>query len=63
MYSKYRITFDSAVFWNFDNDTARNFIIFGVSNSSWSNSDNYKNNFLILGKGSTLGINGSFVSP
>ena len=41
MYSEYGITFDSAVFWNFDNDTARNFIIFGVSNSSWSNSDNY----------------------
>ena len=41
VYSEYGITFDSAVFWNFDNDTARNFIIFGVSNSSWSNSDNY----------------------
>ena len=34
LYSGYGITFDSAGFWSFDNDTARNVIIFGVDNSS-----------------------------
>ena len=29
-YSGYGITFDNAGFWSFDNDTARNVIIFGV---------------------------------
>ena len=37
--------------------------IFGVDNSSSSHPDNRKNNFLILGKGPTYGINGSFRSP
>ena len=50
-------------FWSFDNDTARNVIIFGVDTSSSSHSDNHKNNFLILGKGLTLGINRSFGVP
>ena len=32
MYSGYGITFDSVGSWSFDNDTARNVIIFGVDN-------------------------------
>ena len=42
---------------------ARNFIIFGVDNSSSSHSDNFKNNFLILDEGLTYGANGSLGSP
>ena len=61
--SGYRITLDSAASWSFDNDFARNVIIFGVDNSSSSHYDNRKNNFLVLGEGPTYGINGSFGSP
>ena len=32
----------------------------GVGNSSSCHTHNLKNNFLILGEGSTFGINGSF---
>ena len=63
LYSRYGITFDIAGFWSFDNDTARNVIIFGVDNSSSSHSDNRKNNFLMLGKGPTFGINRNFGAP
>ena len=63
MCSGYGITFDSAGWWGFDNDTVRNVINFGVDNSSSSYSDNSKNNFLILGEGQTFGINGSFGWP
>ena len=62
VYSGYGITFDSAGSWSFDNDTARDVIIFGVDNSSSSHADNRKNNFLMLGDGPTFGINGSFGS-
>ena len=57
------ITFDSAGSWAFYNDFARNFIVFGVDNSSSSHADNRKNNFLVLGEGPTFGINGSSGSP
>ena len=60
VYSGYGITFDSSGSWSFDNDFGRNPIIFGADNSSSSNSDSRKNNFLILGEGPTYGINGSF---
>ena len=40
-----------------------NIVIFGVNNSLSSYSDTRKNDFLILGKGPTYGINGSFESP
>ena len=60
VYSGYVITFDSAGSWSFDNDTARNVVIFDVDNISSSHSDNRKNNYLILGE--TFGINGSFGS-
>ena len=49
MYCGYGITFDSAGSCSFDNDFARNVIIFGVDNTSSFHSDNRKNNFLILG--------------
>ena len=62
MHGGYRITFDSAGSWSFDNDTARNVIIFGVDNSSSSHADNRKHKFLVLGEGPTFGINGSFGS-
>ena len=58
----YEITFDSTGSWSFNNDTARNVIIFGVDNSSSSHSDNRKNNFLVLGEGPFFGSNGSFGS-
>ena len=48
-YSAYRITFDSAGSWCFDNGTARNVIRFGIDNSSSSYSE-LQNNFLMLGK-------------
>ena len=63
VYSGYGITFDSAVWWSFDNDFARNVIIFGVDNSSSSHSDNRKNNLLIFSEGPTYGINGRFALP
>ena len=62
MYREYAITFDSAGSQNFNNEIARNVIIFGVYNSSTSHSDKGNDNILILGEGSTFGINGSFGS-
>ena len=62
VYSGYRIIFDSAGSWSFDNGTAKNVIIFGVDNSSSSHADNRKNIFLVLGEGLTFGINGDFGS-
>ena len=49
VYSGYGITFDSAGSWVFDNNFARNVIIFGVDNSSSFHSDNrlrYYNNII-----------------
>ena len=63
VYSRHRKTFDSAGSWSFDNDIARNVIIFGVDNSSLSHADNRKNDFLILGECPTFQINGKFGSP
>ena len=54
MYSGYGIAFDGNGEWSFDNDYARNNIIFGVDNSSSCHADNLKNNFSILGGGDTL---------
>ena len=42
--------FDGAGQWNFGNDFARNVAIFGVDNSSSSQTNNRKNNFLVLGE-------------
>ena len=64
MFKGYRITFDSAGWWGFDNDTDRNVIIFGVDKSSPSSYfDNSRNDFLILGEGPTFEINEKFGSP
>ena len=63
MHNGYGIAFDSAGSWSFNNDFPRNVITFGVDNSSSYHTDNRKNNFLVLGKGMTIGINGSFCSP
>ena len=63
MYSGYGISFNGAGSWSFNNDSAKNVIIFGVDNSSSWNTDNPKENFLILSEGPTYGINGSFGSP
>ena len=60
---RYRITFDIAGSCSFDNGTTKSVIIFGVDNSSSSHCNNCKNNFLILGEGSTFGINGKVDSP
>ena len=57
------MAFDSAVSLNCDNDFAKDFVIFGVGNSSSSHTDNRKNSFLVLDEGSTYGINGNFGSP
>ena len=51
------IGFDGEGFCSFESDSARNLVIFGVDNGSSSHNDNRKNNFLILGKGPTFGIN------
>ena len=63
VYSGYRITFDGAGSWRFDNKFDRNVIIFRVDNLLSSHSDNRKNIFLILGEGANYGINGNFGSP
>ena len=53
------------VYWlcnlkNFSSDNARNAVIFGVDNSSWSHANNCKNNFLVLGEANTFGTSGNF---
>ena len=63
MYRGYWITFDSVGSLSFDNDFARNVVIFAADHSSSSHSDNRKINFLILDEVSAHGINGSFGSP
>ena len=53
-YSGYGIPLAGAGEWNFDNDFARNVVIFGVDKISSSHTDNRKNNFLVLGEGILL---------
>ena len=57
------ITFDTAFSWSFNNDTARNVMIFVVDSSSSSHAENCKNDFLVFGEGPTFEINGRFGSP
>ena len=59
MYGGNVIGFNEASSWNYGNDFARNVIIFSVSNSSSSHTDNRKDDFLVLVEGSTDDINGS----
>ena len=56
------IEFDGKDSWSYSDDFAVNVIIFGVHNSSSSHTY-LKNDFLILGKGDTFSINGSFGAP
>ena len=63
VYSGLRVTFDVVGSWSFDNNTARNAIIFGVYNILSFHADNFKNKFLMLGEGPTFGISGNFGSP
>ena len=55
MYSVYRIDIDGKSSLSFDNDSARNVIIFDVDNNSSSHTDNQKNVFLVLGTNGNLG--------
>ena len=59
MYTGYGIAFDVGGSWSFDNDFARNVVIFGVDNRSSSHAGNGKNNLLVLDEGLTYDINGS----
>ena len=63
VYSSYGITFDRKCPWSFNDDFARNIIIFGVDNSSSSHTDNLENFFLFLSERDTLGIKESFGAP
>ena len=63
MYSGYGITFESKVPWSFDNDIARNVIVFNVDNSSSSQADSRKSNSLVQREGPTFNISGRFGSP
>ena len=58
VYSGYRIALCGKGNWSFGNDIARNIIIFEVDNSSSCHTG--KTDYLILDKGPTFGINGSF---
>ena len=60
VYKEHEITFDSGGSWSFDNCTARNVIIFGVDRSSSLYDNNCKNNFFVLGLGTTYGISKKF---
>ena len=56
IYNGWGIAFDREGLRSF---VARNVVIFGVDNSSSSHTDNWKNNFLVSGEGSTQNINDS----
>ena len=49
VYIGYGIAFDGKDKWSFDNDIARNIVIFGIDNSSSCHADNLKKNFSVLG--------------
>ena len=59
VYSGYGTTFDGVGSWSFDNDFARNVIIFDVDNTSTCLTGNCKNNYLVLSEGPTDDINGN----
>ena len=61
VYSGLEIAFDAKGEWNFGNESAGNVVIFSVDNSSWSNADNWKNDFLVLDEGDTLVLMETFV--
>ena len=53
------IAFDRKVSWSFGDNVSRNVLVFVVDNSSSSHIDNQKNNFFVLGKGTTDDIDDS----
>ena len=53
------IAFDGESLCSYDNELARNSVIFVVDNTSSSHTGNPKNNFLLLGEGLIDGINDS----
>ena len=55
------IAFDGEGSWSFSNDFARNVVIFGIDNGSSPHTDNWKNNFLVLGEEATDGITTALV--
>ena len=59
IYNGWGIALDGEGSWSFDNDLARNVIIFGVDNNLSSHTANWINNFLILGERPRDGINDS----
>ena len=56
-YNDLGIAFDGEGLWNFDNDFVRNVVIFGVDNSSSSQTENWKNKVSVLDKRPTKSIN------
>ena len=50
----------NSIWWSFNDQFARNVIIFGVDNSLSFHTDNLKSDFLILGERNTFSINGGF---
>ena len=58
-YNGQGIAFDGEGFWSFDDDSARNIVIFGVDNSSSSHTDNQKKKSLLESETSTADINDS----
>ena len=61
--SGYGIAFDWKGSWSFNDEFARNVIIFGVDNSSSSQTDSLKHDFVISGEGDNFKINGSLGAP
>ena len=51
----YKIAYVGKGMWSFVNNCARNVIIVGLDNSSFSHADDSKNNFLVLCEGDTFG--------
>ena len=50
-YDGWGIVFDGESSWSFGKEFCRNFVIFGVDNTSSSHTGNGKYNFLVLGEG------------
>ena len=60
VYRYYGIAFDGKGEQSFDNNTARNAVVFGVDNSLSSHADTLQNSFLVLDEEDNFGINRSF---
>ena len=58
IYNSWGIAFDGVDSWSFGNNFARNFVTFGVDNTSSSHANSQTNNFLVLDEGPTYEING-----